>query len=72
MKNEFIALIKETAIVGTIGVVDVTKAAAKIAGKMYEVFAPYIFTALLYLAVVLILTKLLRILEKKLAKGDRM
>lgn len=70
--NEFIALIKETAIVGTIGVVDVTKAAAKIAGKMYEVFAPYIFTALLYLAVVLILTKLLKILEKKLAKSDRM
>ncbi len=69
--NEFIALIKETAIVGTIGVVDVTKAAEQIIVRTYDAFVPYIFTALLYLAVVLILTKLLNILEKKLAKSDR-
>lgn len=69
--NEFIALIKETAIVGTIGVVDMTKVAAQIVARTYEPFIPYLFTALMYLAIVILLTKLLKILEKKLAKSDR-
>ena len=69
--NEFIALIKETSIVGTIGVVDMTKVAAQIVARTYEPFVPYLFTAIMYLAIVLLLTKLLKILEKKLAKSDR-
>lgn len=69
--NEFIALIKETSIVGTIGVVDLTKVAAMITARTYEPFAPYIIVALLYLAVVLLLTYLLKLLERRLAKSDR-
>lgn len=69
--NEFIALIKETSIVGTIGVVDLTKVAAIITARTYEPFAPYIIIALLYLAVVLLLTYLLKLLERRLAKSDR-
>ena len=45
--NEFIALIKETSIVGTIGVVDLTKVASCIITKTYEPFAPYIIIALI-------------------------
>lgn len=69
--NEFIALIKETSIVGTIGVVDLTKVAASITARTYEPFAPYLIIALMYLAVVLILTWLLKLLERRLAKSDR-
>lgn len=69
--NEFIALIKETSIVGTIGVIDLTKVAASITARTYEPFAPYIIIALMYLAIVLLLTYLLKLLERRLAKSDR-
>lgn len=69
--NEFIALIKETSIVGTIGVVDVTKVAERIIARTYEPFTPYLVTAAIYLVIVIGLTQLLKLLEKKLAKGDR-
>lgn len=69
--NEFIALIKETSIVGTIGVEDLTKMAAIITAKTYDAFAPYIIIAVLYLLVVLLLTWLLKLLERRLAKSDR-
>lgn len=69
--NEFIALVKETSIVGTIGLVDLTKVAAIITAKTLDAFAPYLITAILYLAVVLLLTYLLKLLERRLAKSDR-
>lgn len=69
--NEFISLIKETSIVGTIGVVDLTKVASRIITKTYEPFAPYIIIALMYLAVVVLLTQLLKLLERRLSKSDR-
>ncbi len=69
--NEFIALIKETSIVGTIGIVDLTKVAAMITARTYDAFAPYIITAILYLVVVLFLTWLLKLLERRLARSDR-
>lgn len=69
--NEFIALIKETSIVGTIGEVDLTKVASRIVARVYEPFVPYIMIALMYLIVVVVLTYLLRLLERRLAKSDR-
>lgn len=69
--NEFIALIKETSIVSAIGVVDLTKVAAIITSRTYDAFAPYLITAVLYLAVVLILTQLLKLLERRLSKSDK-
>lgn len=69
--NEFIALVKETSIVGTIGEVDLTKVAARIVARTYEPFVPYIMIALMYLVVVILLTRLLKIMERRLAKSDR-
>ena len=69
--NEFIALIKETSIVGTIGVVDITKVAARIVARTYEPFIPYIVSAVIYLVIVVVLTQLLKLLERRLAKSDR-
>ena len=69
--NEFISLIKETSIVGTIGVVDLTKVAARIVARTYEPFAPYLIIAAMYLIIVVVLSKLLKLLERRLAKSDR-
>ena len=69
--NEFIALIKETSIDGTIGLMDLTKVAAIITAKTYEPFAPYLLIAIMYLAIVLLLTYLLKLLERRLARSDR-
>jgi len=69
--NEFIVLIKETAIVGTIAVMDVTKAAQNIGNNTYDLLPPLIITAIMYFIVVMILTKLLAIFERRLAQSDR-
>ncbi len=69
--NEFIALIKETSIVGTIGIIDITKVAANITARTLDPFMPYIISALIYLVIVVGLTQVLKILERRLAKSDR-
>ena len=69
--NEFIALIKETSIVGTIGVVDITKVAANITVRTLDPFAPYIVSAVIYLVIVIGLNQVLKVLERRLAKSDR-
>ena len=69
--NEFIVLIKETAIVGTIAVRDVTKAAQNVGAITYNYLPPLLITAAMYLVVVVILTKLLGVFERRLAQSDR-
>ncbi len=69
--NEFIALIKETSIVGAIGIVDLTKVADILTTRTMDAFAPYLITAVMYLVVVLVLTALLRVLERRLARSDK-
>ena len=69
--NEFIALIKETSIVGTIGIIDITKVAANITARTLDPFMPYIISAVIYLVIVVGLTRLLKVLERRLAKSDR-
>lgn len=69
--NEFIVLIKETAIVGTIAVMDVTKAAQNIGAITFDYLPPLLITAAMYFVVVVLLTKLLSMLERRLAQSDR-
>lgn len=69
--NEFIVLVKETSIAGYIAVTDITKAAQYIGAKTYDLITPLLFAALFYLVVVFILTKLLKLLERRLRKSDR-
>lgn len=69
--NEFIVLIKETSIMGGIAVLDVTKAAMNVGASTYDYLTPLIIAALMYLVVVIILTKLLIMFEGRLAKSDR-
>ncbi len=69
--NEFITLVKETAIVGYLGVYDLGKIPGLIQSRTFDYLFPLLIAAVMYLIVVMILTKILHILEKKLAKSDR-
>ena len=69
--NEFISLLKETSIIGFLGVIDLTKAAERVISRTMDVYFPYISIALVYLAVVYGLNYLFKKLEKRLAKSDR-
>ncbi|MBQ5801113.1 MAG: amino acid ABC transporter permease [Clostridia bacterium] len=69
--NEFISLLKETSIIGYLGVIDLTKAADRVISRTMNVYFPYISIALIYLAVVYGLNYLFKRLERRLAKSDR-
>ena len=69
--NEFIALLKETSVVGFIAVVDLTKAFQNIANSTYEYIIPYVVLALVYLVLVLAVTGIIKLIERRLRAGDR-
>lgn len=64
--NEFITLVKETSVAGYIGVMDLTKASDIIASRTYDYFCPLIIVAMIYWIIVLGLTKILKIFERRL------
>lgn len=68
--NEFIVLIKETAIVGYIGLVDIQKAGDFIKSLSFEAFMPLIATAIIYFVLIKILTILMGRVEKALRKSE--
>ena len=69
--NEMITLLKDTSLVSTIALSDVTKATQKIISVTYKPIIPYISLAIIYLIIVLVLTKLLNIFERRLRQSDR-
>ena len=68
--NEFIVLIKETAIVGYVGMSDLTRVANQMTSTIYEAFTPLIGAAIVYFIIIKILTILLGLLERRLRKSD--
>lgn len=68
--NEFIVLLKETAIVGYVGLSDLTRMANQISSRTYEAFMPLIGAAVIYFVIIKILTILLNMLERRLRKSD--
>lgn len=69
--NEFIVLLKETSVAGYVGIVDLTKAGDLIRGRTFSAFMPLIAVALIYLVIVIVLTALVGILERRLRKNER-
>lgn len=69
--NEFIVLIKETAISGYIGLQDLTMGGNIIRGITYEAFFPLVSVACIYLAIVMLLTAGVNKLERSLKKNER-
>ena len=68
--NEFIVLLKETSVAGYIALQDLTKAGDIIRSRTYDAFMPLIAVALIYLAMVLIFTKLVNMLGRRLRNSD--
>lgn len=68
--NEFIVLLKETSVAGYIALQDLTKGGDIIRSRTYDAFMPLIAVAIIYLAMVLIFTKLVNMLERRLRNSD--
>ena len=69
--NEFIVLLKDTSLITVIGGKELVYAAQGIYTRTYEQMYPLIGIALMYLVIVMILSWLLGILERRLRQGDR-
>ncbi len=68
--NEFIVLIKETAIVGYVGLMDIQKAGDFIKSATFIAFMPLIGTAVIYYVLIKILTLVLKQIENRLRRAD--
>lgn len=69
--NEFIALIKETSVVSFVGAMDLYVAFSRIGSNNYEFMVPYIIMALIYIVLVVIITILIKFMERSLRKSDK-
>ena len=68
--NELIVLIKETSVAGVIAVTDLTKAAQYVGSVTFDILTPLLIAAAIYLVITLVLTRLLRMMERRLAQSD--
>ena len=71
LANEFIALLKETAVCGYIGLMDLTKGGDVIRGRTFSAFMPLIVVAAIYLALVIFFSWLVGKLERRLRSSER-
>lgn len=69
--NEMITLLKDTSLMTVIGARDLTKAAQNVQGVTYQTFMPYVGIAIIYLIMVMVLTKVLSVIERRMRTGDR-
>ena len=69
--NELIALLKETSVAGYVSIVDLTRAGNLVRNNTHDALNPLMLVALIYLTMVVALTKLLGQVEKKLAAGEK-
>ncbi len=66
--NEFISLLKETAIVGYVALADLTRAAFSISAATYQTFMPLILTAIMYFLVTKLASIILGFIERRLSR----
>ena len=69
--HEMIALLKETSVAGYVAVTDLTKAGNQIKNTTYDQINPILLVALTYLVLVMLMTKLLSVMERRLRKSDK-
>lgn len=68
--NELIALVKDTSVASIISVFDLTQAFKYIGSGSYDYVMPYIILALFYLVIVIILSIIIKLIERRLRKSD--
>ncbi|TJX15248.1 amino acid ABC transporter permease [Tissierella creatinini] len=71
MGNEFIVLIKESAIISTIAIPDLMYNADTLRGITYKPFMPLVIAGVIYFIITFTLSKILGILERRLAASDQ-
>ena len=71
LANEFIVLLKETAVAGYVGLADVTYAGNIVGGNTYDYLFPLLMSALIYLVLVMFFTYLVGKLERRLRNSER-
>lgn len=69
LANEFISLIKESAIVSVVGITDLTFFASSVKNSTGDFFGPYLFAAVVYFVITFTLSRLVGLLEKKMSTG---
>ena len=67
--DAFSSLVKETSIAGYIGIVELIKAADIISSRTYDYFFPLVVSAIVYLLLTFILSKVMTYGEKRLNHG---
>ncbi|RRD96271.1 amino acid ABC transporter permease [Clostridiales bacterium COT073_COT-073] len=68
--NEFIVLIKETAIVSMVGIADLMYSAGIVQSKTYQPIPPLMMAMIIYLILTLTLSKGMKTAERRLHRGD--
>jgi His/Glu/Gln/Arg/opine family amino acid ABC transporter permease subunit len=68
--NECVALVKESSLVSVIGVADLLRRANVVQANTFLAFEPLIVVAAIYYALVLVLTSLARLLERRMRRSD--
>lgn len=69
MCNEFVTIIKETSVLGMVGIVELMFRAQSIAKQTYVFLEPYVIAALLYFIVVFPLSKIISAVERRMSKS---
>jgi arginine/lysine/histidine transport system permease protein len=70
LMNEFITLTKESAIVSTIGYLDLMRRAQVVGADLFRNFEPLLFVGVIYWCLVMGLTVIGRMFERRLKKSD--
>ena len=70
LANEFIVLLKETAIAGYIALDDLTRAGNIVRGRTFDAYTPFILVAIIYLYITTILTWLMNNMERRMRQSD--
>ena len=71
LANEFISLLKETAVLSIISVVEVTRRSMLWAAATFEAWPAYLGTAIVYLSITIPLSRLVAYMERRMAQSDR-
>ncbi len=69
--NEFISLIKETSVVSFVGATDLYLAFQRIGSNTYDFMVPYLVMAVIYIVLVVIISFLVKLVERSLRKSDK-
>jgi ABC-type amino acid transport system permease subunit len=69
--NELIALLKDTSVAGYVTVKDLAQAGENVRTLTAEPYFSLLFVAAVYFLLVMGITKVLRVVERRLARSDR-